>query len=146
MGGKPVPPGQVEEIYGEYPRKVCKPDALKAIRGALGKATFEALLVRTRLYSEALRRHSLAKGAPNPSTWFNQGRWDDDPEEWVRMAARTLKVDVPEKREHVTDRRNKLVKNPDCPKCRGTGVKAVETVVRGMEYLVSQSCDCKEKP
>jgi DNA-binding transcriptional ArsR family regulator len=71
---------QAGEIYGAYPKKVGKPDALKAIKRALQKKSFEYLLEKTKEYCD-IRGGNLSY-VPNPSTWFNQERYDDSPSTW----------------------------------------------------------------
>lgn len=63
-------------IYAEYPLKVGKPAALKAIQKALRKADFETLLTKTKEYAEIMGDDK--QFIPNPSTWFNQERWNDN--------------------------------------------------------------------
>jgi len=80
-----------EEIYQAYPRKVAKPAGLRAIGKALAKLTqaeeehgagFEFLLVQTTLFKKA--RVGQNPGlTPHPATWFNQERYNDDPETWA---------------------------------------------------------------
>lgn len=70
----------VECIYSAYPRKVGRPDALKAIKRALGKVPFKQLLAKTEQY--AAIRGGDTNFVPNPSTWFNQERYNDDPSTW----------------------------------------------------------------
>lgn len=77
-------PGAAEaaEIYEAYPRKVARPDALKAIGKVLkrGEIAAAALLERTQLFSAT--RNGDMDFCPNPATWFNQERFKDDPETW----------------------------------------------------------------
>jgi DNA-binding transcriptional ArsR family regulator len=73
---------QSEAIYEAYPKKVGRPAALRAIRRALAKHTFEFLLERTRLYAQTC--NSPTEFIPNPSTWFNQERFNDEPATWRR--------------------------------------------------------------
>jgi len=73
---------QAKVIYGEYPLKVARPAALRAITKALRKVPFSELLERTRAYARAVGKGSPF--TPNPATWFNQERYNDDPETWVR--------------------------------------------------------------
>lgn len=72
---------QADEIYEHYPHKVGKPDAVTAILKAIDKGiTPEVLLDRTKAYAEVRsRQHGFT---PNPSTWFNQERFNDDPKTW----------------------------------------------------------------
>lgn len=73
-----------EKIYAFYPRKVGKKDALKAINRALKTIPFAALISRTEAYTEAVAKWPTEKHdfVPHPSTWFNRGSYDDDPETW----------------------------------------------------------------
>jgi hypothetical protein len=71
-----------EQIYAAYPKKVGKPAALRAIRRALIKHSFEFLLERTQLFARIC--NSPADFIPHPSTWFNQQRFNDDPATWRR--------------------------------------------------------------
>jgi hypothetical protein len=75
---------QCEQIYAEYPRKVGKPTALRAIRRACARFSFEHLLERTRLYARTV--NAPQEFIPHPSTWFNQHRFSDDPSTWRRTA------------------------------------------------------------
>lgn len=71
---------QAEEIYCLYPKKVAKPDALKSITKALKEISFVELLERTRNYTRI--RDGDLEFVPNPATWYNQKRYNDDPETW----------------------------------------------------------------
>ena len=82
---------QLEAIYSAYPRKIGKKAAIDKIRLALqglheehGDENFSFLLDRTRKFanSPAGRRGEFT---PHPSTWYNQGRYLDDPNEWHRV-------------------------------------------------------------
>lgn len=83
---------QEEEIYSAYPRKVARPEGLKAIVKALSTVAannqqpFEYLLSKTRAFSDAVAKwtEDEQKFIPHPATWFNQGRYDDDPTTWTR--------------------------------------------------------------
>lgn len=76
-----VEDGIAEEIYNAYPRKVGRPNALKAIRRALIEKRGEALLEATKRFSEE-RRGQDATFTPHPATWFGQKRYEDDPATW----------------------------------------------------------------
>lgn len=87
----PVPPvPTVEMIYQAYPRKIGRTAAEKAI-GQLLKNGCAAghLLERTQAYAGAVAHWNAGERqyCPHPATWFNQGRYDDDPKEWRRGAA-----------------------------------------------------------
>lgn len=68
------------KIYCAYPLKVAKPDALRAIQRALSKTTFDDLLRKTKAFAAA--RNGDTTFCPNPATWFNQERFNDDPKTW----------------------------------------------------------------
>jgi hypothetical protein len=75
-----------EDIYAAYPRKIARSAAIKAIQKA-GKAVgMEKLLKAVKAYAEATSRWPAEERQyiPHPATWFNQGRYDDDPKEWER--------------------------------------------------------------
>lgn len=87
-------------IYGVYPRKTGKLAALKAIAKAMkaiapkpGSTTQwdagEVLLERVQAYASAVAQWPASEKQyiPMPATWFNQGRYDDDPKTWLRGAA-----------------------------------------------------------
>jgi len=78
-------------IWAEYPRRVGKPDAIKKIVSALKKENFEKLLSRTKLYADMTsnkERHFI----PHPATWFNQERYNDDPDEWMDSEAKEKEI------------------------------------------------------
>lgn len=75
---------QVEEIYQAYPRKVGKQAAVKAIRAAVNRgAKPEYLLEATAEYARS-RVGKDPDFTPHASTWYQQGRYDDDRSEWWR--------------------------------------------------------------
>jgi len=80
-----------EMIFMVYPRRVGKKAALQKIHSAL-------VILHKRgiedpvewLHDKTLEFATSPKGqagqfCPHPSTWFNQGRYDDDPREWSRL-------------------------------------------------------------
>ncbi len=71
---------EAEKIYIAFPLKVGKPAALRAIKSALTVAPFEYLLEKTKEFTAA--RNGDLTFCPNPSTWFNQHRYNDDPQTW----------------------------------------------------------------
>lgn len=73
----------IEAIYAEYPRKVGKGAALKAIALACKKHDPEWLIERVRTYA-ASPAGQAGQFTPHPSTWFNQERFNDDEAEWQR--------------------------------------------------------------
>jgi hypothetical protein len=77
-----------DEIYKAYPRKVAPKAAKKAIAAAVRDLASRVenprahLLARTQEYAKA-KRGADKKFIPYPKTWFNQGRYDDESEEWA---------------------------------------------------------------
>jgi hypothetical protein len=93
--GTPTIEALAEAIYALYPRKVGKTAALKAIEKVLKAGTITELELqeRVRAYSTATAKWSQQDKTyiPNPSTWFNQGRYMDDPATWIRDPASARK-------------------------------------------------------
>lgn len=89
---------RAEALYAAYPRKVGRAVALKAIERAITfvadrqksdrKTACAWLLERVTAYADSPSVKSKdADFIPHPSTWFNGGRYDDDPAEWARIAS-----------------------------------------------------------
>ena len=90
---------QAEVIYSEYPRHVGKggpKGAIHSIIKALKLVGFEKLLNRTKLYAQ-LTADKEKEFIPYPTTWYNQERYNDDPDEWMSSGTQ---VPVLEKLEH----------------------------------------------
>lgn len=87
-----------EEIYQAYPLKVGKPLAILKIKNALKEPAEgfsreewpQSLLGITKRFAKAWEGGD-AKFTPHPSTWFNQRRFEDDPETWRRDASAPAK-------------------------------------------------------
>lgn len=80
---------RAEAIYAVYPRKVGRDAALRAISKRLAEdMDADKLLAATQGFAAAVKRWPLADRnfIPHPATWFNQGRFADDPIEWQRTA------------------------------------------------------------
>jgi hypothetical protein len=73
-------------IYEAYPKHVGKVDALKSIDRVLTRFDGAKLLAITQAYRAVVETWPPAdlQFVPNPSTWFNQGRYEDDPGTWQR--------------------------------------------------------------
>ena len=85
-----------EHIYTCYPRKVGRGAAIRAIEKASKRvrntqdlfmiSAEEWLMARVQSYCQAVqypRLNAKQKSLiPHPATWFNQGRYLDDPAEW----------------------------------------------------------------
>lgn len=82
----PSPTG-FDEFWNLYPAKVGRQAALKAwpraIRAVGGDAAQIVLALKARLHL------FNPEFTPNPATWLNQGRWDDDPETLLSRSQRT---------------------------------------------------------
>lgn len=91
-------PSEAERIYAHYPRKVGKEAALKAIMKALTHVPAAMLESRIKAFAECASRYTTKDRVfiPHPATWFNQGRYDDDPKEWLRPNMKPRALDVPE--------------------------------------------------
>jgi hypothetical protein len=94
LGKKRKGRGAVSEeagrVYELYPRKVGRDAALVAIQKRLDAGVEVELLVeRVGLFAAAVERWPAAERVfvPHPATWFNQGRFEDDPAEWRRDPA-----------------------------------------------------------
>ena len=74
-----------ESIFSAYPRKVARKPALQAITKALKKNAADYLLERTTAYAAAVAGKE-PQFIPHPATWFNQERFNDDPQEWEPTA------------------------------------------------------------
>lgn len=89
-----------ESIYAAYPRKVGKQAAIKAIVSAIARMRESGvddpalhLLERAKRYAASKAGRTPPAGEtdyrPHPATWFNAGRYDDDPGEWDRASGNT---------------------------------------------------------
>lgn len=67
------------EWWAVYPRKIAKPNAVKAYQAAVKKTTSETLLAAVgKLAGEwSGRSRDELKFCPHPATWLNQERWND---------------------------------------------------------------------
>lgn len=71
-------PDPADAIYAEYPRKVSKPHALRAIRAALKIVSFDELLSSVKAYAATVKAAGTdTKFIPYPATWFTGRRWED---------------------------------------------------------------------
>ncbi|MBM4469842.1 hypothetical protein GS502_11010 [Rhodococcus hoagii] len=72
-------PAGFADWYAAYPRKVARKAAAKAYANARKTHTGAQLLLAVRRYA-ADPNLPEKKFIPHPSTWLNEGRWDDEPE------------------------------------------------------------------
>lgn len=77
---------QAANVYECYPRKVGRPAALKKIAKAIKGSGYDFVLQRCKLFAAAWADcpDNEKQFIPHPSTWFNQERYNDDPETWKR--------------------------------------------------------------
>ena len=81
-------PPDFERFYAFYPRKVGKRAAMKAWT-KMDAEDRNAAIEMAEAFGDAMAHVLPANRCfiPHPSTWLNQGRWDDDPSEWIATAA-----------------------------------------------------------
>ena len=88
-----VRPIWCDAIYRAYPRKVGVTYAIKAIHNKIkdlaiaryerdASKAYKFLLERTKAFALSQDGHTNRSFIPYPATWFNQGRFNDDPNEW----------------------------------------------------------------
>lgn len=88
---------EAEAIYALYPKKVGRDNALRAISKALDACPADRLTEQTKLFAECVRswpysyRYSQDgfDRCPHPASWYNAGRYADDPKEWRRAGAKS---------------------------------------------------------
>lgn len=68
-----------DRFWAIYPKKVGKQAAFRAFKAAIKKASIEAMLaaIEKQKQSEQWRKDN-GQFIPHPTTWLNQGRWDDE--------------------------------------------------------------------
>lgn len=100
----------VDEIYSAYPRKVKRKKAVEFIQSAIQlimarpehhdnmRSASDWLLGRVKEFA-ASPAGQLGVYTPHATTWFNQGRYDDDTREWYReqedVKPRSAVPDIP---------------------------------------------------
>lgn len=77
-----------EKLYQAYPRHEARLAAIPAIKRALKVKPYDQLMAATTAYAQAVARWPAGNESfvCLPATWFNQGRYDDDPKGWERIA------------------------------------------------------------
>jgi hypothetical protein len=68
---------QIEELYQAYPKHVRRGHAIKAIRAALKKTSFEVLLPAVKKYAASVTGKD-PQFTPHPASWFNGEGWTDE--------------------------------------------------------------------
>ena len=76
---KPKGDKKFDDFWDLYPKKVGKVDARKAFSKAIKVVDLDTMLhaIESQKESDQWSRDN-GKYIPNPSTWLNQGRWDDE--------------------------------------------------------------------
>jgi hypothetical protein len=89
--GKGKATAKAEEIYSHYPKKAGKKAAIKSIENALKIITPEDLLPIVETYGRKTAWMDK-QYIPNPATWFNQERWEDDQSLWEKPKQQTEEI------------------------------------------------------
>lgn len=84
----PAEPDAFEAFWAAYPRKVGKIGARKAWGAAIRKAPAAVLIAAATAFAADPNREP--EFTCHPTTWLNQGRWEDDP--LPNRSSRTTKV------------------------------------------------------
>ena len=93
---------EFDEFWSEYPRKVGKKDARKAFDKAL-KTTDAETMIRAVIAQKQSGQWLRENGRyiPNPATWLNQGRWDD---EIQPVTTPSMKLKTAPSEQHIYDK------------------------------------------
>ena len=67
-------------FWKAYPRRIGKLAASKSLTRALRRTTLSVILSSLALCVKGEWRSREPEFIPHPSTWLNQGRWEDEPE------------------------------------------------------------------
>ena len=78
-----APPSQkqhdFDRFWAAYPKKVGKQAALKSFERAKKIASLDTMLAALERQRESEQwKRDNGRYIPNPATWLNQGRWDDE--------------------------------------------------------------------
>ena len=82
---------KAEEVYFHYPKKTGKKAAIKSIENALKVIKLEDLLPIVVTYGRKTAWMDK-QYIPNPATWFNQERWEDDQSLWDEPKQQTEEI------------------------------------------------------
>ena len=75
-----TPPEGFDEFWAAYPRRIGRKAAEKAYRSALKDGAEPAqILTAARRYADLARHSESERFIAHPTTWLNQGRYDDEP-------------------------------------------------------------------
>ena len=73
-----VPQGTFDRFWEAYPKKVGKEAARNAFRRVRGVSIETILQAIARQKDSRQWREENGRFIPNPATWLNQGRWEDE--------------------------------------------------------------------
>ena len=95
-GDPPLQERRFAEFWQAYPKKVGKASCLKAWLKLKPTAELFAQIMETLTKQKASEQWQREGGRfiPNPLTWINQGRWDDEPVEAPTSAAPSSSTSV----------------------------------------------------
>jgi len=82
------PPDAFEDFWRAYPRKVGKGAARKAYAKALRLTDHDTIMVALSDQRPAMEAKE-SQYIPHASTWLNQERWEDEPEETASVDQRS---------------------------------------------------------
>ena len=90
-GDPPLQERRFAEFWQAYPKKVGKASCLKAwLKLKPADDLFDHIMdALTKQKASEQWKREAGRYIPNPLTWINQGRWDDEPVEAPRPAAQT---------------------------------------------------------
>ena len=94
---------ETKAIYLAYPRKIAPDAALRAIQKRLAQGIPAATLLAAVTAYATATAGTEREFIPHPATWFNKGRFADDPAEWKH------EPDVPQKKEKAS----RILPEPD---------------------------------
>ncbi len=89
----PIAPQDFDLFWSSYPKKIGKHAAHRSWNKANNKPSIEKIIsvLETQKKSDQWKKES-GKYIPNPATWINDGRWDDEikEESWVQKVESLL--------------------------------------------------------
>jgi hypothetical protein len=94
---------ETKAIYLAYPRKIAPDAALRAIQKRLAQGIPAATLLAAVTAYATATAGTEREFIPHPATWFNAGRFADDPAEWKH------EPDAPQKKEKAS----RILPEPD---------------------------------
>ena len=126
-----------ESFWKSYPRKVGKKAALKAWINAKDKPVLDAVInsIEQHKRSDQWRKDG-GQYIPNPATWINQGRWDDEAVVTAKSARReTAAAKQADKDRLVADFMEQIVER--C-QARDDAIRFVDNVHKSLNDVVAE--------